>query len=157
LELDCRETQDQGYESHFSWLLSLISFIAWEMPEGATFLNIDPFEPLVMKFSTLWYSNDMNKQWHSNVVFHTYYNQLKVAIQSEPRMTSNTLHRFRPLMKFSAECYFIYIIAHTDGNKQQLQSYYKLMEDDLEEITKEWSMNLLIPADPAEVSYIDSP
>jgi hypothetical protein len=61
LELDCREAQDQGYKFHFSWLLILITFIAWEMPEGETFPDIEPFEPLVMKFSTLWYSSDMNK------------------------------------------------------------------------------------------------
>jgi hypothetical protein len=40
LELDCREAQDQGYEFHFSWLLILIAFIAWEMPEGATFPDL---------------------------------------------------------------------------------------------------------------------
>jgi hypothetical protein len=38
-----------------------------------------------------------------------------------------------------------------------LQSYYKLTEEDLEEITKDWSEDLLIPADPAEMSDIDSP
>jgi hypothetical protein len=54
LELDYREAQDQGYEFHFSWLLILITFITWEMPEGATFPDIEPFEPLVVKFSTLW-------------------------------------------------------------------------------------------------------
>jgi hypothetical protein len=75
LELDCREAQDQGYEFHFSWILILITFIAWEMLEGVTFPNIEPFEALVAKFSTLWYSSDMNKQWQSNVVFHTYYDQ----------------------------------------------------------------------------------
>jgi hypothetical protein len=80
LELDCREAQYQGYEFHFSWLLILIAFIAWEMSEGATLPNTEPFEPLVTKFSTLWYSNDMNKKWKSNVVFHTYYNQLKQGI-----------------------------------------------------------------------------
>jgi hypothetical protein len=32
-----------------------------------------------------------------------------------------------------------------------------LIEEDLEEITKDWSMNLLIPADPMEISNIDSP
>jgi hypothetical protein len=53
LEIDCREAQDQGYESHFSWLLILITFIAWEMSEGETFPDIDPFEPLVAKFSTM--------------------------------------------------------------------------------------------------------
>jgi hypothetical protein len=137
--------------------LILIAFIAWEMPEGATFPDIEPFEPLAAKFSTLWYSSDMNKKWQSNVMFHTYYNQLKVAIQSEPRITLNTLHRFRPLMKFSADRHFIYITARTDGHKKQLQSYYKLTEEDLEEITKEWSVDLLIPADPAEISDIDSP
>jgi hypothetical protein len=126
LELDCREAQDQGYEFHFSWLLILIAFITWEMPEGATFPDIEPFEPLAAKFSTLWYSNDMNKQWQSNVVFHTYYNQLKRAIQSEPRMTLNALHRFWPLMKFSADQHFIYITVRTDEHKKQLQSYYKM-------------------------------
>jgi len=33
------------------------------MPEGVTFLEIDPFEMLVAKFATLWYSRDMNKEW----------------------------------------------------------------------------------------------
>jgi hypothetical protein len=82
LEIDCKEEQDQGYEFHFNWLLILITFISWEMSEGATFPDIEPFKPLAMKFSTLWYSSDMNKKWQSNVVFHTYYNQLKIAIQS---------------------------------------------------------------------------
>jgi hypothetical protein len=40
LEKDCREAQDQGYEFHFSWLLILIAFVTWEMPEGATFLEV---------------------------------------------------------------------------------------------------------------------
>jgi hypothetical protein len=157
LELDCKEAQDQGYEFHFSWLLILITFIAWEMPKGASFSDIEPFEPFAVKFSTLWYSNDMNKQWKSNVVFHTYYNQLNQAIQSEPQMTLNTLHSFCPLMKFSVGCHFIYIIAHADVYKQQLQSYYKLIKEDNEEITKGWLVDLLIPANPAELSDVDSP
>jgi hypothetical protein len=32
-----------------------------------------------------------------------------------------------------------------------------MTEEDLEEITKEWSMELLIPADPVDISDIDSP
>jgi hypothetical protein len=42
LELYYCEAQDQGYEFHFSWLLILIAFTAWEMPEGVTFLDIEP-------------------------------------------------------------------------------------------------------------------
>jgi hypothetical protein len=63
LEIDYKEVQDQGYEFHFIWLLILIMFITWDMLEGATFSDIKPFEPLATKFSTLWYSSDMNKQW----------------------------------------------------------------------------------------------
>jgi hypothetical protein len=155
LELDCREAQDQGYEFHVRWILILIAFISWVMSEGVTFPDIEPFEPLAAKFTTLWYSSDMNKQWQSDVVFHTYYNQLNISIQFEPRTTPNTLHQFRPLMNFSADRYFIYIIARADEHKQQLQSYYKLTKEDLEEITKDWSVDLLILADPVEISDID--
>jgi hypothetical protein len=94
LELYCREAQDQGYEFHFSWLLILITFIAWEMTEGVTFLDIKPFEPLATKFTMLWYSSDMGKKWQSNAVFHTYYLQLKRDIEAKPRMTPNTLQWF---------------------------------------------------------------
>jgi hypothetical protein len=60
-------------------------------------------------------------------------------------------------MKFSVDRHFIYITMRANEHKQQLQSYYKLTEEYLEEITKEWSVDLLIPTDPAELSDIDSP
>jgi hypothetical protein len=44
-------------------MLILIAFIAWEMPQGVTFLEIEPSEPLAAKFTTLWYSSDTEKQW----------------------------------------------------------------------------------------------
>jgi hypothetical protein len=71
-------------------------------------------------------------------------------------MTLNILHQFRPLMKLSADQHFTYITVHTDEHKKQLQSYYKLTEEDLEEITKDWSVEIFIPADPTETSDIDS-
>jgi hypothetical protein len=72
-------------------------------------------------------------------------------------MTPYTLYQFRPLMKFNADQHFIYIIACTDEHKQQIQSYYKLAKEDLEEMTKEWLEDLFILADLAEISNIDSP
>jgi hypothetical protein len=54
------------------------------MLEGETFLEVDPSELLAARFSTLWYTNDMVKQWKSNAVFHAYYLQLKHAIESFP-------------------------------------------------------------------------
>jgi hypothetical protein len=65
---ECREAQDQGYEFHFNWLLILIEFFTWEMSEGATFPKFEPSEPLVARFTTLWYTSNMVKQWKSNTV-----------------------------------------------------------------------------------------
>jgi hypothetical protein len=62
-------------------------------------------------------------------------------------MTSNTLHRFRPIAKFHTDRHFIYITAHGDEHKEELQSYYNLIEEDMEEITKEWLAKFLIPVE----------
>jgi hypothetical protein len=120
LEQDFCKAQDQGYEFHFSWFLILIMFIDWEMSEGVTFPNIESFAPLAAKFTTLWYSSDMGKQWKLNVVFHTYYLQLTRAIESFPHMMLNILERFRPIVKFHADRHFIYITACRDEHKEQL-------------------------------------
>jgi hypothetical protein len=50
----------------------------------------------------------------------------------------------------------MYLTPCADEHHEQLQSYYKLTEEDLEEITKEWSADLLVSADPVEMSDIDS-
>jgi hypothetical protein len=132
LEKDCHKVQDQGYKFHFSWLLILIAFVALEMPEGAKFLEVEPSEPLATRFTTLWYTSDMVKQWQSNALFHTYYLKLKHAIESFPQMTSSTLHTYRPLAKFHTDKHLIYIIAHRDKSKEELQSYYKLIDEETE-------------------------
>jgi hypothetical protein len=85
------------------------------------------------------------------VVFHIYYLQLKKAIKVVPHMTQNTLYLFRPLMKFFIDRHFICITAREDEHKEELQSYYNLIKEDLEEITKDWFGELLIPADPVEM------
>jgi hypothetical protein len=38
-----------------------------------------------------------------------------------------------------------------------LYLYYKLTDEYLEEITKEWSTDLLLPANPVELFDVDSP
>ena len=60
-------------------------------------------------------------------------------------------------MKFSADRHFTYITTRADEHKEQLQSYYKLTVEDLEEITKEWSTDILIPTNPIEISDLNSP
>jgi hypothetical protein len=93
----------------------------------------------------------MEKQWQLNAVFHTYYLQLKRAIESFPRMLSNTLHRFSTLAKFHVDRHLIYITACGDEHKEKLQSYYKLTEEDMEEITKEWPAEFLVPVDREKI------
>jgi hypothetical protein len=42
-------------------MIILIAFVTWEMPEGATFPEIEPSDPLAARFFTLWYTNTMMK------------------------------------------------------------------------------------------------
>jgi hypothetical protein len=55
-------------------------------------------------------------------------------------------------MRFYADRHFIYITVRADESKEELQSYYKLIEEDLEEITKEWPTEFLIPVNHATLS-----
>jgi hypothetical protein len=151
LEKYFREAQDLGYEFHYSWMIILIEFIAWKMPEGSTFQEIKSSESLAAQFSTLWYTKDMTKQWHSNVVFHAYYQQLKVSIESFPRMTPCTLHQYQPIEKFHVDPHFIYITARRDENQEELQSYYNLTDEDMVQITKQWPEEFFIPVADAKL------
>jgi hypothetical protein len=156
LEKDCREAQDLGYKFHFSWLIIFIAFFAWKILEGATFLEFEPSEPLGVRFSTLWYTNDMSKQWNLNAIFHAYYQQLKIDIESFPCMTPRTLHQYRTIAKFSVDPNFIYINARRDESKEELQSYYKLTDEDMDKIMKEWPEKFLVPVADAEISDTDT-
>jgi hypothetical protein len=126
------------------------------MLEGATFLEIEPSEILATRFSTLWYTNDMLKQWQSNIVFHTYYQQLKVSIEEFPHMTPHTLHQYRMITKFHTDSHFIYIIVHKYERKEELQSYYKITDEDMEQITKEWLEEFLAPVVDEELFENDT-
>jgi hypothetical protein len=55
------------------------------------------------------------------------------------------------------DCHFIYLTLHVDEHQEQLLSYYKLTEEDLEDITKEWSVDLLVAVDLVEILYINNP
>jgi hypothetical protein len=70
-------------------------------------------------------------------------------------MTLNTMDRFRPFAKFHADRNFIYITACRDKHKEEIQSYYKLTEEDMEEITKEWPEELLVSVNHTELSDPD--
>ena len=54
-------------------------------------------------------------------------------------------------MKFYINRHFIYITAWAYEHKEKLQSYYKLTEEDLEEITKDLSVDLLIPTESTDM------
>jgi hypothetical protein len=70
-------------------------------------------------------------------------------------MTLNTLHHYRPLVKFCVDQHFIYITMPRDESKEDLQSYYKLTDEYMEEITKEWPSKFLVPIEDAELSNPD--
>jgi hypothetical protein len=70
-------------------------------------------------------------------------------------MTLNNLHQYRPLVKFHTDHHFIYITMCRDESKEELWYYYKLIEEDMEEITKEWPAKFLVPVGDEKLSHLD--
>jgi hypothetical protein len=95
------------------------------------------------------------EEMHSNVVFHAYYQKLKVVIESFLHMTPHILHQYRPIAKFCADLHFVYITARKDEIKEELQSYYKMIDEDMEQIMKEWSKEFQTPVVDTELSDAD--
>jgi hypothetical protein len=88
--------------------------------------------------------NNMSKQWKLSIVFHAYYQKLKVSIESFPCMTPCTLHQHRPLTKFRTDLHFIYITTCKGERKEELHSYYKMTDEEF-----------LVPIDDVELSDPD--
>jgi hypothetical protein len=70
-------------------------------------------------------------------------------------MTLHTLHQYQPIAKFHVDPHFIYITVHRDENEEELQSYYKLIDEYMEQITKEWPEEFLVHVVDAKLSDID--
>jgi hypothetical protein len=90
-----------------------------------------------------------------NAVFHGYYQQLEVSIESFSHITPRTFHQCKPLAKFHVDPHFIYMTAHKDERKEELQSYYKLKNEEMEQIMKEWPEEFQTPIDDTELSKPD--
>jgi len=75
-------------------------------------------------------------------------------------MTLNTLHQYGTLVNFHSDRHFIYITMHRGESKEDMKYYYKLTEEDMEEITKEWFVEFLVKVEDEELSnsnIIESP
>jgi hypothetical protein len=70
-------------------------------------------------------------------------------------MTLNTLHTYRTITKFCVDKHFIYITACRYESKEELHLYYKLTDEDMEEITKEWSSEFIVPIKQTDFSNPD--
>jgi hypothetical protein len=67
-----------------------------------------------------------------------------------------TLHQYRPIEKFCTNPHFIYITVGRDEHQEELQSYYKLSNEDMEHIIKEWRKKFLVPIAYAELFDTDT-
>jgi hypothetical protein len=70
-------------------------------------------------------------------------------------MTPRTMHQYIPLAKFHADLNCVYITVCRDENKEELHSYYKLIDEDMEEITKEWPEEFLLLINDEKLSDTD--
>jgi hypothetical protein len=60
------------------------------------------------------------------------------------------------IAKFPIDRHFRYINARRDESEEELQSYYKLTDEDMEKIMKDWSEEFLVPVDDEKFSTLTS-
>jgi hypothetical protein len=94
----------------------------------------------------------MTKQWQSNVVFHGYYQQLKVSIKSFLHMTLHTLHQYQPIAKVPHDPHFIYITTKKMSTRKNYSHTTSWTDEDMEQITKEWPEEFLVHVTNVELS-----
>jgi uncharacterized protein YsxB (DUF464 family) len=70
-------------------------------------------------------------------------------------MTPCTLHQYKSIAKFHVDPHFIYIIVPKDESKEELQYYYKMIDEDMEKIMKEWPEEFQTPIVDVELSNAD--
>jgi hypothetical protein len=67
-----------------------------------------------------------------------------------------TLHQYWPIEKFCIDPHIIYISTRRDEHQEELQSYYKLTDEDMEQITKKCPKEFHVPIIDAELSDTDT-
>ena len=76
LVVDVEELQEKGSPFHYSWLLLLISFVAWE--ESPKYQGVDvPVQCQGARYQNIWFDKEKPEQQGDNNV--EFYLQVKVA------------------------------------------------------------------------------
>ena len=149
-QIDCKDTQESGMEFHYSWLLTLITFMGWKEPYYIIFCTTP--QPGGVRYHVLK-SMPLAKNKKGNVIiFESYLWEIQEAINRAWRITPKAVARFGRIANFWARRQAMWIQSRQDPHKQWLQMCYCIIEGGIDMIINEWPDEWKIPTIPREVS-----
>ena len=116
---DASDAHEMGKPFHYSWLLLLISFVAWSDPQDYQGLDL-----LVTcqgeKYQNLFYEKDL-KDWHeqSNIEFCMHGEAIRNQVKNMSRLDDTTVHQFHPIAKFEIVL-TIFTCSHDDSHNVKI-------------------------------------
>ena len=135
---DCTVAHMQNQPFHYSWLLVLMDFVMWKEPKYTQLLSVRS-DCRGVRYANLWATVNLERQRINNQVFYTYYQQLYAMMENNPRITKEVTDMYIKRIRFMVDIHRIYIKPHEVKGTDWHTGAYRMEQEDVEQIVKEWS------------------
>lgn len=109
----------------------------WKEPNHSQFLTMQG-DFRGVRYANLWGTMNLEKHRINNVVFYTYHQQLCMVIVDKPRITKQVTDMYIEQIRVAMDMNKIYIKPRWIKNVDWDTGAYRMEQEDIDEIIKEW-------------------
>ena len=88
-------------------------------------------------YANLWVTSNIAKQDANNMVFYSYYDELCKAISDNPHVACDVTNTYGKIMHFAANRHHIYLQPRTQQGGDRHIDYYRMTQEDIEQVIKD--------------------
>ena len=92
----------------------------------------------VVRYASLWVSQDKTLQQMTNYVFSFYMMSILYEITKTPRLTNELFSQYDGAAHFSADMHHLFIQAHADPKHQWFKLPYFVTKEDILMVIQQW-------------------
>ena len=122
--VDAINVQEKGNPFNYSWILILISFVAWE--ESLDYQGVDvPVPCWGARYQNIWYDKENTQlKRDNNIEFYLQGEALRDYIRKHVRITEETVQWFRKIIIFSVKAHDIFLQLWQEPQKKWLDMQF---------------------------------
>jgi hypothetical protein len=145
-QMNYKDAHDLGKKFHYSWILTLIAFMAWRELEYVVF-STRP-QPARVIYLLLRIGPQARNKRENGIIFESYLRDIPEVIIRSWIITPEDIMRYGDIVKFSATRQATWIQPRRDSNKQWLPMCYCIIEGDIDMVINKWLDSWRIPSIP---------